>query len=283
MKKKIRYVMLESGAFTSDVFFLSMTAEERGVYVSIILYLNQNDGFLPMDKVVLAGFCNCTNFENVFEKIKHKFLIKDGKISHKRVLAELRRARQISQLHSANGVKGNETRWGKSSLGNRPAIAEQSQSNRIKRSEAKGSEDKLREEKRSEAQQGVNGDTAIKVRLTVSQLAAKLASQSNSSNGFTPRLASRPPAPIPKDLPLKMTNLYNELCFIFPKRTTADTSSIRNLTDWVADCISTGKFQHKIIGDILAIARDSKKGKSRKPIAVFYAQLKTDLGYKQDG
>jgi hypothetical protein len=82
---------------------------------------------------------------------------------------------------------------------------------------------------------------------------------------------------------MRIVNFHDELCRIFPKRTPSDSSSIRNLANWVRDCIRLGKFQDKIIGNVLAIARDSKKGKSRKPIAVFYAQLKTDLGYKQDG
>jgi uncharacterized protein YdaU (DUF1376 family) len=260
-KKKIRYVSLDSSAFTSDVFFLSMTAEERGVYVSIILYLNQNDGFLPMDKVLLGSFCNCTNFENVFEKIKHKFLIKNKKISHKRVLAELRRAKQIAQVHSANGVKGNEIRWKNHRTGTPSAIAQQSQSNRIKRSEEKRSEDKRREEK-SEAQD---------------------ASPSGSLNGFSQRLAPPTAGTIPTDFTMKLIYLNDGLCKIFPQRTPADTSSIRNLSNWVINRIKLGKFQDKIIGNILGKARNSKKGKSRKPIAVFYAQLKTELGYKQDG
>jgi uncharacterized protein YdaU (DUF1376 family) len=121
--KKIRYVSLDSIAFTSDVFFLSMTAEEMGVYFSIILYLNQNDGFLPMDKALLGGFCNCQNFENVFEKIKHKFLIKDGKISHKRVLQELKRAKYFSQLQSIKGLKANEIRWKNSPRGDSPGMS----------------------------------------------------------------------------------------------------------------------------------------------------------------
>jgi hypothetical protein len=176
-----------------------------------------------------------------------------------------------------------ESRWG----GDNKAITQLSHSNNTaitKRSEgeAKGSEDKRSEEKRNEETIALNADGTKKVRLSVSQLAAKLASQSVSSNGFSPRLASRPPAAIPKDLTLKITNLYDELCFIFPKRTPADTSSIRNLVNWVGNCIRLGKFQDKIIGNVLAIARDSKKGKSRKPIAVFYSQLKTDLGYKHD-
>ena len=141
----------------------------------------------------------------------------------------------------------------------------------VQPSEAKRSEEKRSEEKKGEAH---------------------YASPSDSSNGSSQRLASQwhgLPArgitakmavlPIPRDLTMRIVNFHDELCFIFPKRTPVDTSSIRNLTGWVADCIRLGKFQDKIIGNILAIARDSKKGKSRKPIAVFYARLKEELNY----
>jgi uncharacterized protein YdaU (DUF1376 family) len=294
--KKIRYVSLEPRAFLTDLDFLSMTAEEKGVYFSIILCLYDNNGYLDMDKERINRVCNCPNFENVFEKIKHKFRIKDGKISHKRVLRELKRARQIAQLHSANGVKGNEIRWKNHPTGNPSAIAQQSQSNRIKRSEEKRSEVKRREGKRSEDKKSSEERNEE----------AYYASPSDSSNGSSQRLASQwhglprrathlaqqaargitakmAVPPIPRDLTMKIVNFNDELCRIFPKRTPSDTSSIRNLANWVRDRIRLGLFQDKIIGNVLTIARDSKKGKSRKPIAVFYARLKKELNYGSDG
>jgi uncharacterized protein YdaU (DUF1376 family) len=290
--KKIRYVSLESSAFLLDLDFQTMTCEERGAYCSIIFNLYENGGYLLMDKVLRGNLCNCTNFEKVFEKIKHKFLIKDGKISHKRVLRELKRAKKISQLQRENGLRGMESRWG----GDNKAITKLSQSNNkdiTKRSEEKRSEDKRREEKRSEETIAVNADGKEKVRLTVSQLAAKLASQSVSSppSADSPRLASQPTVSLSflrkqessgRDLTLMMFNFHDELCRIFPKRTPSDSSSIRNLANWVRDRIRLGQFQDKIIGNVLLIARDSKKGKSRKPIAVFYARLKKELNYGSD-
>jgi uncharacterized protein YdaU (DUF1376 family) len=241
-----------------------MTAEERGVYCQIIFNLYESGGYLPMDKATLAGFCNCTNFENVFEKIKHKFLIKNEKISQKRVLAELKRARQISQLQRQNGLKGMESRWG----GDNKAITKLSHSNN--KAITKRSEDKRSEEKKGEAH---------------------CASPSGSSNGSSLRHASAPAAvlrqqdaggTIPRDLTMRVINFHDDLCRIFPQRTPSDSSSIRNLANWVGGRIRLGEFQDKIIGNVLVIARDSKKGKSRKPIAVFYARLKKELNYESD-
>ncbi len=201
-KKKIRYVSFEASAFISDVAFWLMNAEERGVYFTIILHLYENDGFLPMDKALLNSWCNCPNFENVFEKIKHKFLIKNEKISHKRVLLELKRARQISQLQRENGIRGAKSRWGDDGKGNDSDMAKASHTDSkgiTKRSEEKGSEDKSSEEKRGEAQ--------------------NIASHSDSSNGSSLRLASPTAGTIPKDLTLMIVNFHDELCRIFPQRT----------------------------------------------------------------
>jgi uncharacterized protein YdaU (DUF1376 family) len=264
MKRKIRYVSLDSSAFLLDLDFQTMTCEERGAYCSIIFNLNVNDGYLDIDKVLRGNLCNCTNFEKVFEKIKHKFLIKNGKISHKRVLSELKRARQIAQDLHIKGVKANEIRWKNHPTGTPRGLLDESSGipqGVPKRSEEKRSEDKRREEK-SEAQD---------------------ASPSGSLNGFSQRLAPPTAGTIPTDFTMKLIYLNDGLCKIFPQRTPADTSSIRNLSNWVINRIKLGKFQDKIIGNILGKARNSKKGKSRKPIAVFYAQLKTELGYKQDG
>jgi len=105
-RKKIKYVSLEAGAFLSDMVFQVMNAEERGVYCSLIFYLYENNGGLPLDFETLKHLCNCENFEKVWEFIKRKFIIKRERIYHKRVTAELERARQIFQVQSQKGVKG---------------------------------------------------------------------------------------------------------------------------------------------------------------------------------
>jgi uncharacterized protein YdaU (DUF1376 family) len=105
-RKKIKYVSLESGAFLSDLVFQVMNAEERGVYCSLLFYLYENNGGLPLNIETLKHLCNCENFEKVWEFIKQKFIVKRGRIYHKRVTAELERAKQLSQAQSEKGVKG---------------------------------------------------------------------------------------------------------------------------------------------------------------------------------
>ncbi len=60
---KIKYVQLESSAFFTDLDFIAMTLEERGTYLTLILYLYCNDGKCKLDIPVLSQLCN--------KKIKH--------------------------------------------------------------------------------------------------------------------------------------------------------------------------------------------------------------------
>ncbi len=41
---KIKYVQLDSSAFFTDLDFIAMTLEERGAYLTLILYLYCNNG-----------------------------------------------------------------------------------------------------------------------------------------------------------------------------------------------------------------------------------------------
>jgi uncharacterized protein YdaU (DUF1376 family) len=107
-------VQLEPDAFLSDVEFQTMSAEERGCYFTIILYLYRNNGKLDksFDPAVLGNLCNCTNFETVWEKISKKFVNKKNVLSHKRVTKEIKRVRKRMQVASTSGLKGAQKRWG---------------------------------------------------------------------------------------------------------------------------------------------------------------------------
>ncbi len=124
---KVRFVQLESGAFLTDVDFITMTAEQRGVYVTLILFLNYNNGRCRYDEQILSALCNCEKFAQVWEKIKTKFTQKNGWIRHKRVSRELKAAKNRLQHACNRGLKGAEKRWSKhrqsNALSNASAIA----------------------------------------------------------------------------------------------------------------------------------------------------------------
>jgi len=258
-RKKIKYVSLESGAFISDLIFQVMTAQERGVYCTLLFYLYENNGKLPFNIESLKSLCNCTDFEKTWEFVKQKFIVKNGKISHKRVTRELVRAKQLSQTQSQKGIKGNMKRWNKDST----AIVQPSHSDSTaitRRREAKRSEDKSSNNTNSNASRF--NSIGSSPRLATTLLAA-------AASGGT-------------SLELGIIEFYDRLASIFTGRTTSDTTSLRNLARWVKDNIVAGKFNNRIMPRILDMAADSKTGRSRKPIAVFFARVKRELGYKKD-
>jgi len=125
--KKIRYVQLEPAAVLLDSDVANMTAGVFGCYWKIILHLYCNGGKVKFDLKELARLCNCrSNFEKIFSKIEKKFQIKNGIIKHKRVTAELRRARKFLQHQRQAGLKGAQKRWHGNSPGNTNAIAKKS-------------------------------------------------------------------------------------------------------------------------------------------------------------
>lgn len=122
MAGKPKYVSLEPKAFLSDDDFQIMTAEERGVYFSIILYLYGNNGRLKFEDKKLRKLCNVkSDFD--FQTVLHKFQVRRGYIRHKRVTKELKRAQGLVD----RAVKAQKARMLKQCLSNAQANAKQCQ------------------------------------------------------------------------------------------------------------------------------------------------------------
>jgi uncharacterized protein YdaU (DUF1376 family) len=116
---KIKYVSLEPAAFLSDVDFIAMYADQRGVYITLILFLYCNNGRLRVppdsedkdapDAEYVRVMCNAIDPEGdvpldlVFSKFEY-----DGEfLTHKRVTKELRKSADFV----AAGKKGADKRW----------------------------------------------------------------------------------------------------------------------------------------------------------------------------
>lgn len=138
MSSKLKYVQLEPGAFLSDHEFQAMTAEERGVYCTLIFYLYCNGGKCKLDHNKLQRITNCSgNFENVFQNVSGKFQVRRGFIYHKRVSEELKAAAQRVQAAREKAVKAAAARWQKNGRqdapSNAPSIAKERKGNEIEK------------------------------------------------------------------------------------------------------------------------------------------------------
>ncbi|MDD5011575.1 MAG: DUF1376 domain-containing protein, partial [Phycisphaerae bacterium] len=240
-RKKIKYISLESGAFISDLIFQTMTAAERGVYCTLIFYLYENNGKLGFDIESLKHLCNCQDFEKVWEFIKQKFVIKNGKISHKRVSKELDRAKKLSQVQSERAVKAATKRWQNDAPSNAPSNA----SSIAKRSNEKRSEVKPREniESISSISKGLlpsardiskRSDVAsqiqsLKSSLRLAPLEADRQRRLTAGIDNRPLTGRAPSSESPPDTVI----FYDRLAGVFGGRTPADSAALRNLVRWL--------------------------------------------------
>lgn len=122
VKRLPRYVSLEPDAFLSDDDFQLMTAEERGVYCTLIFYLYRNNGRLKFEETKWRKLCN-VNDQFDFHPVLSKFRFRRGYIRHKRVTQELARA----QVLVDRAVKAANARYLKQCSSNAQASAKQCQ------------------------------------------------------------------------------------------------------------------------------------------------------------
>lgn len=124
MANDLKHVQLTSADFTGDSKFVAWPARERGAYCSLIFYLYQNGGKLAFDEAELGPLCGCHDcFAEVWQNISGKFQLDGTFIKHKRVTAELRRARAFRQAKRRAGLVGASKRWQNHSGSNGTAIA----------------------------------------------------------------------------------------------------------------------------------------------------------------
>ncbi len=104
----LKYVQLEAGAFIGDIDFQVMTTRQRGVYISLILYLYANEGKLTVSAEALSKLCNSTltDFYEDWEVISHKFQEDEYGFTHKRVSHELDKAQEYYEKKRSSGQKG---------------------------------------------------------------------------------------------------------------------------------------------------------------------------------
>ena len=108
-----------------DVMFWDM--ELLGCYWQMITYLWLNGGKFEfnVDKMrVLFSFKRNLRAVKSWNKIKEKFVLKDGYVSHKRVTEEIKKQSESRLKRKAAGVKGAGVRWKGDSNANGNAIPE---------------------------------------------------------------------------------------------------------------------------------------------------------------
>lgn len=109
---KVKFYSYEPAAFPADHDWLIMTAEERGCFHSLIIFIACADGSLPFNERKLAALCNLSGkkFAKFWDQFGKKFLLKDGLLSHKRVSAEISKARKSIRQKRIAGIASGKAR-----------------------------------------------------------------------------------------------------------------------------------------------------------------------------
>ena len=214
---KIKYVQMESEAFLTDMDFVTMTLEQRGAYVTLILYLYCNNGKCELDIQALSQLCNKSTktFEKIWRSISKKFQTRNGVIRHRRVTKELKRARKFRQAKSRVGFKGADKRW-------------HSQSTAI-----------TKERKRSVIEKE---DKDSSYPITTEQ-----------SSSATTSLRTRPD----KETHIRAFTFNEALMGIIKPRKQSDRTYFRNITNWLMTGCATGRFNSEIFDRVLDYAREA--------------------------
>jgi len=214
---KIKYVQMESEAFLTDLDFVAMTLEQRGAYLTLILYLYCNNGKCDLDIAALGQLCNKSTktFEKIWQNISKKFQTRNGVIKHKRVTKELKRAKKFRQAKSRAGLKGANKKWHSQST----AITKERRRNVIER------EDK---------------DSSC-------------SSTPENSSSYTSPLRPRPD----KDTHVSALYFSESLAGIIKPRNQSDRTCFKNITNWLMTGCATGRFNHGIFDRVLGYAKES--------------------------
>jgi uncharacterized protein YdaU (DUF1376 family) len=246
-KARIKFIPLEFEMVLADTDFQAMNAEQRGVYLSLILYMYANGGKCLLDMQHISRITGCRNIDKAWQKIKKKFQIKEDHITHKRVRRELRRAKMLLQTRKKSGLKGAKGRWQSHSTPNGKAMANENVNNNKNANENTN-------EKRNEIEEEEN----------------------NISNSNTNTKLRASDSPI--SFRVRALRFHEALVALIRPRNQSDRTSFRNISNWLAAQCEMGRFTEEIFERAYDYAREARKG--RNPAAVFTSLIKKELNYK---
>jgi hypothetical protein len=279
-KQNIHYVQFDIQKITSDPDYMIMSPLERGLYLPVILMLFSNSGSLPFNNNLyrVFNFENETQFLETWEKIKHKFKIRNKKIYSAYVSNEIRRIKELTQFYAEQGFKGARKRWAghkSADNSNSPPIAKE---NETKGNEITEHNTKENEDKSSNNQVMENDETRINVpdNNLHSDSTSSLSRSSNSvrSSSYTVEQDTTI-----KNIEKARIRFLDRLNHILAVLTRSDRTAFNNICDYLADGCRNGKFNIDIFERALDLAKEARNGQN--PNALFMSRVRKELGYKK--
>jgi len=237
---KLRYVQFQPALDMLNGNYISMNAEQRGVYLSLKLYLYANGGKCPFDIEQLKKITNCENFETVWKKVKKEFVVKNSNISNKTVKKDLRKAKKFAQAKRKAGLASGRVR--RTALQQRLNTARtQHELSKVKKTEGNVIE--------------------VKENNTCEFVRDKSSHSPNSSRFLTGHF-----------------QLYENICRIIPPKNQSDRTSFSDIAKWVVHEIKEGRFDDDVLGRVLDYATEAAVARG-KSAAIFTAILQKNIGW----
>jgi uncharacterized protein YdaU (DUF1376 family) len=267
-KIKVDYVALFFRDWLTDLML--MRPEVRGAYCSLCFKIYDNGGALPNDMTVLAeiaGFSDL-DFPRIWERLKSKFLIKNGQITQKRCTQELLRAyKQIQARHRA-GLTAAKARWNQQSVHNANALPSQSETMPRERDETRTRRDK-----------NITSNTNTKngnMQDELRKISEKLKPSDSIKNSSIDSDSSRTN---PGQQQSDMMFLNEALRGFFSIKTNGDRTCLENISRWTATKIAVGHRDREFLKQIIALAEESRKEARHNRWGYFMNVLRRDFGY----
>jgi len=293
-KNKIRYVYLDSSRFFTDIQFVKMKPDERGVYCTLIFALYVNGGYIEFNDD-LPVLCNCTKkkFENIWKNIKSKFGKRKTRIYHKKVLEELKISKTRSQMLTDKAVMMNQARW----HGNKKSIHKDStrSPNEKERDENENRIDKNEKDKSllvasrsSLKNQNSNIRETRNERLETNfdSSSNKISSTYSNSSRLSSTEPSRQGKPDENNPTVRLVRINSKaLKFAdylnknLHAKTRSDRTAFNNIIDHLTRNCRSGYFNMDIFDKATELVNESKKGEN--PNALFMSLARQFLNYSR--
>jgi uncharacterized protein YdaU (DUF1376 family) len=266
---KIRYVQLESESFLTDLDFTRMSAQERGVYCTILFYLYCNEGRCEFDPPTLARLCNCADFEKVWQSVEKKFQTHNGVIKHKRVSKELKRAKYLLQSQRKAGLASARKRLTTVATDVGTALQPRKGNENEKRSEVEREEKDITNTNSNTSNQSLSSSTSVRpFDCTQGGLRSPPAVRKALTTDAAHTAANGQ---------IQALHFNETLVQIIRPRSQSDRTCFHNVTKWLQEGVAKGRFTNDVFGCALDYAKEART--CRNPAALFMTLLRKELGY----
>ena len=277
-KKKIHYVQFDIQKILNEPDYMIMSPLERGLYLPMIFVLFANSGSIKYNDQLykVLNFGSKEDFLQIWEKIKHKFQIRRGKIYCKDVSDEIKRINELTQFYKQQGLKGARKRWAGHSCPTKSDSTPIAKEKETKGKEKKKTENNMKRNESNYKDDKITESTGNQTDIKPDESLVSNSDSSSSSARCSNSL---------RDIRLGRQIDYHSMRFVDVLNKTlrassrSDRTCFNNVARFLADGCRDGKYTIEIFDRALEYAKEARSGEN--PNALFMSLMRSELGYKK--